>query len=106
MAIDFEKEFTEFTQNNEGSAIRDIYNIIPSLNNQQIKIINTTMFYVKKYELNELREFIQEYLSNVKVNKNLGFMSSMNVRNLLKAYTQEKLITGIKVQSKSGEQEQ
>lgn len=101
MAIDFEQEFSKFVSGGDGSAIRDIYNIIPTLNNGQIKIINTLNYYIKKYDLPELQEVINEYLLTIAKNKNLNFMSSMNVRNLLKAYTQEELIKGIKVNTQS-----
>ncbi|NMB98227.1 MAG: hypothetical protein GYA02_16740 [Clostridiaceae bacterium] len=95
--FDFEEQFAKFVNNGQGSAIKDIYEIIPSLNNEQIRIINALNYYVKKYDLVEVREMIGEYKKAIIKNKNLGFLSSMNMKNLLKAYTQEELVKGIKI---------
>ncbi|PNT90890.1 hypothetical protein CDQ83_13695 [Clostridium thermosuccinogenes] len=99
--IDFEQEFSKFVSSGEGSAIKDIYNIIPSLSTSQIKILNALSYYIKKYDLQDLKELVEDYLKNVSKNKNLNFLSSMNVKNLLKAYTQEELIKGIKINTQS-----
>lgn len=99
--IDFEQEFARFVGGSEGSAIKDIYSIIPTLSNSQIKVINTLNYYIKKYDLEELREVLQEYLITISKNKNLGFIQSNVVKNFLKAYTQEELIKGIKVNTQS-----
>ena len=105
--IDFEAEFAKFVNSGQqGSAIKDIYDIIPALKNDQIKIINNIMYYVEKYELNLLREQIENFLKFAVKNKNLSFMSSMNMKNLLKAYTQEELVQGIKVQSINRDKEE
>lgn len=97
--IDFENEFSKFVSAGDGSAIRDIYSIIPALNNEQIKVINALVYYIKKYELLDLKEFLEEYKNQIVKNKNLNLVSSMNVKSLLKAYTQDELIRGIKVNS-------
>jgi len=97
MNIDFEQEFAKFVSGGDSSAIKDIYAIIPSMNNTQIKILNTLNYYVKKYDLLDLKEVLEDYIKSIVKNKNLNLMSSMNVKNLLKAYTQEELIKGIKV---------
>ncbi|NLK93378.1 MAG: hypothetical protein GX273_09710 [Bacteroidales bacterium] len=95
--LDFEEQFSKFVNNGQGSAIKDIYEIIPSLNNEQIRIINALNYYVKKYDLIEVSEMLKEYTKFIIKNKNLGFLSSMNMKNLLKAYTQEELVKGIKI---------
>lgn len=51
--------------------------------------------------MQDLKELVEDYLKNVSKNKNLNFLSSMNVKNLLKAYTQEELIKGIKISTQS-----
>ena len=99
MNIDFEQEFEKFTAGNEGSAIADIYNVIPSLTNEQMQILDCLQFYVKRYGLTDLEIFINQYLVNMKQNKSLSFLSSMNMKSLLKAYTQDELIRGIKISS-------
>lgn len=97
--IDFEQELASFVNGGESSAIRDIYEIIPMLSNRQIQIITSLQFFIEKYEMPDLSAFIVGYLAWMGKNKNLDFISSMNVKNLLKAYTQEELIKGIKVQA-------
>lgn len=99
--IDFEKEFSGFVGSGEGSAIKDIYSIIPSMSQEQLKIVSCLDYYIKKYDLQDLKEILEQYLSQLKINKNLSFVKSMNVKALLKAYTQEELIKGINVSSTS-----
>ena len=105
--IDFEAEFAKFVNSGQqGSAIKDIYDIIPALKNDQIKIINNIMYYAEKYDLDLLKKQIENFLKFAVKNKNLSFMSSMNMKNLLKAYTQEELVKGIKVQSINREKDE
>lgn len=104
-AIDFEQEFANFVNSNNGNAIKDIYDIIPTLSSSQIKIINSLMYYADKYDMNLLRQQVEHFIRFTAKNKNLSFLSSMNMKNLLKAYTQEELVKGIKIQS-SNQKEQ
>lgn len=97
--LDFDEMFSSFVSGGEGSAIKDIYNIIPSLSPEQIQIINTLSYYADKWNLSETKAFIDSYLNSVKVNKSLGFIKSNQVKSLLKAYTQDELIRGVKVNS-------
>ena len=94
--IDFDVEFEKFVTTGNGSAIKDIYTIIPSLNNEQMKIVHALMFYIKRYELDDLKVYLERFLLDLGKNKNLGFLSSMNMKNLLKAYTMEEYMKGIK----------
>jgi hypothetical protein len=102
--IDFDKEFSSFCSS-DSSAIKDIYKIIPTLSNGQIKTLNMLRYYIEKYQLVELEKVLQDYLSTIKGNKNLNFFSSMTVKNLLKAYTLEELTKGIKVNSSTQKEE-
>lgn len=105
--IDFEAEFAKFVNSGQqGSAIRDIYDIIPAITNSQMKVINNLMYYVEKYDLILLKKQVDLFLKFVTKNKNLSFISSMNMKNLLKAYTQEELVKGIKVQSINRDKEE
>jgi len=99
MKIDFDAEFEKFMGTGQGSAIKDIYQIIPSLSQEQLEIINVLKFYAERYDLEDTRQFIETYLSSMKHNKNLSFLSSMNMKSLFKAYTMEELVKGIKVNS-------
>lgn len=100
--IDFEKEFSQFVDTTDGSAIRDIYKIIPYLTTEQISIISMLSFYVEKYDLQDIQRLLERYLDSMSKNRNLGFISSINVKSLLKAYTQDELIRGIKVNANTG----
>ncbi len=95
--IDFEKEFSDFVMGSDSSPITEIYKIIPYLNNQQMQILNGLQYFAKKWDLEDLQQFVEGYLDSQRKNKNLGFLSSMNMKNLLKAYTNEEMIRGIKV---------
>lgn len=106
MALDFEKIFENFSKNNESSAIRDIYGIIPELSDEALQVIDSLYCYIYKYDLQDLDKFLRGYMERKRRNKNLGFMKNMTVKNLLKAYTQEELIRGIKVQSRAGNGEE
>lgn len=100
MAIDFEQEYSNFTST-DSSAIKDIYEIIPAMTNAQLKVVNALDYFISKYELTDLQSVITKYLKMSEKNKNLSFIKSMNVKNLLKAYTQESLIQGIRISAKS-----
>lgn len=97
--IDFDAEFERFMGTNQSSAIKDIYEIIPSLSQDQLEIVSMLKFYSRRYNLDDIEEFINMYLASMKGNKNLSFLSSMNMKNLMKAYTMEELVKGIKINS-------
>lgn len=97
--LDFDDMFSSFVTGGEGSAIKDIYNIIPSLSPEQMQVINTLNYYADKWELSEIKAFVDSYLKSVDKNKSLGFVKSNQAKALLKAYTQDELIRGVKVNS-------
>lgn len=103
--VDFEKEFSEFVGGNNSSAIKDIYKIIPHLSQDQLQVVLTLKYMIAKYDLKDLDIFLDDYLSSMKNNKNLNFLSSMNMKALLKAYTQDEMIRGIKINSSSVREE-
>lgn len=104
MELDFDKEFNEFVSSGDGSAIKDIYEIIPSISQEQMQIVHTLEYYIEKWNLSELKKFLGEYKKTSSKNKNLGFLSSMNMKSLLKAYTQDELIRGIKISSQKSQE--
>jgi hypothetical protein len=97
--LDFDKEFQDFMSVGEGSAITDIYKIIPALTNEQMKIVNTLNFYIARYELIDLKGFLEDYLRSQSKNKDLGFTKSMNMKALLRAYTMEEHMKGVSYNS-------
>lgn len=94
--IDFDSEFEKFVAGGNGSAIQEIYSIIPAMSQEQMQIVNSLMFFSERYDLEDLKRFISTYLLTLKDNKNLSFLSSMNMKNLLKAYTMDELVKGVK----------
>lgn len=99
--IDYNTIFDNFMGSAKGSAIQDIYNIIPTLSAEQIKILNSLEMFAVKYNLPEVRSFVECYKKDKGNNRNLGFVNSMNVQNLLRAYTTDELIRGIKIQAQN-----
>jgi hypothetical protein len=104
MAIDFEQEFEKFIIDSSGSAIKDIYSIIPSLSQEQIQIYLTLQYYIEKYDAKPLKKFLDDYAMSMKKNKNLGFLSSMNMKSLLKAYTVDEQLRGIKINTNTNKE--
>ena len=101
MNLDFDKDFQEFVTGNSGSAIKEIYEVIPTLSQGQQQVINLLSYYIAKYDLNELKQYLDEYGKMIRKNKNLSFVRSLNFKNLLKAYSMEEYIRGIKVQTQN-----
>lgn len=96
--IDFDKEFNMFVGNSsDSSVVSAIYNVIPTLSLAQQQIVLGLMYYAEKYDVEELRIFVKNYLKLVSENKNLNFLRSMNFRALLKAWSLEEQIKGIRV---------
>lgn len=103
--LDFEKEFQDFVNTgNQGSVVTEIYKIIPTLSEEKIKILMMLRYFCKKYDLDRLNSLLDEIVEVNRKNKNLNFISSMNVKNLLKAYTIDELVRGVKVNSQIQEQ--
>ena len=99
MQLDFDRDFESFVTGENGSAITDIHRIIPSMSQEQMQTYNSLVYYARKWGLEDLKEYLDAYKEMTGVNKNLGMLSSFNMKNLLKAYTQDELIRGIKVNS-------
>ena len=96
--LDFEKEFSNFTGGSNGSSIKEIYTLIPSLSQEQIEIIMQLKYLINEYELDILQNMIIEYITIQKQNKNLSFLKNTTLKNLMRAYTQEEFIRGVKIQ--------
>lgn len=98
--IDFDKEFSMFVGGSgDSSVVNAIYNVIPTLSLTQQQIVLALMYYAEKYDVEELRIFVKNYLKLVSDNKNLNFLRSMNFKALLKAWSLEEQVKGIRVTS-------
>lgn len=98
--IDFDREFESFVMGNEGSVITDIYKILPSLDQEQIQIIQQLYFYIERYNLTDLEVFVTRYVRDMARNKNLGLFKTAQVKQLLKSYTMEEMLKGVKIQNR------
>jgi hypothetical protein len=102
MAIDFDKAFDEYTSSGSSSSVVNaIHEIIPSLDDKQQQILLVLNYYVKKYDLPELNEFIENFKEMMRKNKNLNFLRSMNFKSILKAWSLEEQVKGIRISSNS-----
>ena len=99
--LDYNTIFDNFMGTGQGSAIQDIYKIIPVLDGPQIQILNSLELLSTKYNLAEVHAFVAAFKKDKSNNRNLGFVNSMNVQNLLRAYTTDELIRGIKIQAQN-----
>ncbi len=101
MNLDFDRDFEAFVQTDSKGAISEIYNIIPSLSPVQQQIIGCLKFYCDKYQLPELEKFVTDYGRMIAKNKNMDVVRSFNFKNLLKAYSMEEYMRGIKVSTQN-----
>ena len=97
--VDYDKVFDGFMNTSSSSAIKDIYGMIPTCTHQQVMILNSLKMIAIKYDNKELLAFVDDYIKKCDVNKPLGFINSFSIKNLLKAYTTDEMLRGIKIQS-------
>ena len=96
--IDFQKMLDGMTVNSSsGDPIRSIYNILPTYDSVQQHLLFQAFYFIEKYDLQDMRAMFERFGVIMAENKNLGLMSSQNLRALLAAYTQNELVRGIKV---------
>ena len=80
-----------------GDPIKAIYEILPTLDNVQQDLLFKAYFFINKYDLQDCRQFIDDFVLMMSKNKNLGMLGSKVLRDLLSAYTQNEYLRGIKV---------
>ena len=96
--IDFQKMLDGMTVTpSTGDPIRSIYNILPTYDSVQQHLLFQAFYFIEKYDLQDMRAMFDRFAGIMAENKNLGLMSSQNLRSLLAAYTQNELVRGIKV---------
>ncbi len=107
MNIDFAKMFDEFFTGSEpNSAVREVYNIIPTFTQEQLNIICAYMYFAEKYDLQHIRDFIDQVIKLQSENKNLSFFQNNVAGKLLKAYTLEEMMGRVKPQVAHVEEQQ
>lgn len=98
---DFDLIFNQFTSSANGqSGIKEVYNIMPFMTDEQIQIYNNAMLYINRYEVTELKTYIDNIIMMKKENRNLGFMPS--VKNFMKYATLDEKVRNIKVSQQGG----
>lgn len=103
--LDFEKEFSEFTDNGSSvSSIREIYSLIPTLTQDQVEIYMQLTYFINEYQLHELKQVLNEYMLVQAKNKNLSFTKNTTLKNLMKAYSLEEQMRGIKINRNTSEE--
>lgn len=101
--LDLSKMFDSMSTSVNGgdNPIQAIYDIIPTYDPEQQRMLFTLQFFVDKWELTHVNSMIFNFTNLMKENKNLGFFGSKTLQNLLSAYTQSDLIRGINLRSKT-----
>lgn len=98
-AIDFGKIFGEFfTGSNSTSAVKQVYDIIPTFSQQQLNVLVAYQYYAEKYELENVFKFIEKVVELQAKNKNISFFQGNTATKLLRAYTVDDMLGRIKPQ--------
>lgn len=97
---DFDTLFSEFSRAGTNSGIMDVYKMMPYLNDIQIKLYVDAMYFIDKWEIPELRNYLNNLVEMKKINRSLGFMPS--VKQFLKYSTLDEKVRNVKIQQTNG----
>lgn len=99
--LDLSKMFDSMSSNinNGGNPIQSIYDIIPTYDSEQQRLLFQVQFFINKWGLTSLEGMLNAFTEIMARNKNLSFFGSKNLQNMLSAYTQADLIRGINVRA-------
>lgn len=107
MNLDFTKMFDEFFANGSGSsAVREVYDIMPTFNQEQLNIIAAAQYYINKYDLQDFQVYMQSIMQLQAKNKNLSFFDKQSTKSLLRAYTVDELLGRVKPSIQHVEEQQ
>lgn len=98
---DFDSFFSNFNSSNSGGSIKQLYDIMPSLNQKEIKIIFDGLFFCERYELNDVKAYLENIIVTKKRNRSLGMFPSF--KSFLKYMTLDEKVKGVKVSATSGD---
>ena len=105
--FDFEKEFDEFvTGTNNIDPISSIYNLFPNVTDEQLKIYLQLNYIAEKYNIPEIKSFLNTFMSYRKSNKNMGFFTQMSFRKTLEAYSLAEQMRGVKINTTNLQEQQ
>lgn len=99
--LDLSKMFDSMstTVNGGDNPIQAIYDIIPTYDSEQQRMLFMLQFFIDKWELEHVGLMIKNFTELMTKNKNLSFFGSRNLQNMLSAYTQTDLIRGINIRA-------
>lgn len=96
--IDFQKMLDGMSVGGANSdPIKSIYGIIPCFDSVQQHLLFQAYYFINKYDLSDMRGMFEDFTQVMEKNKNLSFLGTQNLKNLLSAYTQNEYLRGIKV---------
>ena len=84
--------------------ISTIYDIIPTYDPVQQKMLFELQFFIKKWGLDGLDGMIKEFTVLMAKNKNLSFFGSKSLRDMLAAYSQGELMGRISIRASNSEE--
>jgi hypothetical protein len=93
---DFDELFSEFSRASGTSGIMDVYKMMPYLNEQQLKTVTDAKYFIDKWQLHDLNNWLNNIIELKKINRSLGFMPS--VKNFLKYSTLDEKVRNVKIQ--------
>lgn len=79
------------------SSVRDLYSIMPVLSASQQREYLRCRALARKWDLEDVNSWLDEFLEVSKQNRNLGWMPSFKA--FLKAVTLDEQIRGVKIQA-------
>ena len=98
--IDFQAMLDNMNVGQTGNdPIKSIYGIIPCFDSVQQHLLFQAYYFINKYGLEDMKAMFEQFTEVMKSNKNLSFMGSQNLKNLLAAYTQSELVRGVQVKT-------
>ena len=106
--LDLSKMFDSMSSNiqDAGNPIQTIYDIIPTFDPVQQKMLFELQFFIDKWGLTSVEEMLSKFSEVMRSNKNLSFFGSRNLQNMLSAYTQVDLIKGINIRANGADKQE
>lgn len=99
--IDLSKMFDSMATEVDGGGnpIGAIYDIIPTYDPVQQKMLFELQFFINKWKLDSLDGMIKDFTVLMKNNKNLSFFGTKSLRDMLAAYSQGELMGRISIRA-------
>lgn len=79
--------------------IKNIFDIVPTYDNVQMDLRFKAQYFIEKWDLDDARQLFKQIDKMMTNNKNLTFLGSKNLKDLLAAQSQMELVRGVKVQA-------